>query len=107
MVVAAGMIGSFMLLKVAEDKVGTAQKKKYKSYFLAEELRQSSDDLTRLGRAYVTTADEKYEQQYFDILEIRNGKSRGQLGIIAFTGISLRSVWKNRAPTSSPNRLKI
>ena len=44
------------------------------SYLLADELRQSSDDLTRLGRVYVTTGDVKYEKQYFDILDIRNGK---------------------------------
>ncbi len=44
------------------------------SYLLADELRQSSDDLTRLGRTYVLTGDEKYEKMYFDILNIRNGK---------------------------------
>lgn len=44
------------------------------SYLLADELRQSSDDLTRLGRTYVITGDEKYEKMYFDILNIRNGK---------------------------------
>ncbi|MEH6348136.1 MAG: methyl-accepting chemotaxis protein [Bermanella sp.] len=44
------------------------------SYLLADELRQSSDDLTRLGRTYVLTGDEKYEKMYFDILDIRNGK---------------------------------
>jgi methyl-accepting chemotaxis protein len=37
-------------------------------------LRQSSDDLTRLARTYVVTGDAKYEQQYMDILDIRNGK---------------------------------
>jgi methyl-accepting chemotaxis protein len=41
---------------------------------LADELRQSSDDCTRLGRTYVTTANAKYEKQYFEILDIRNGK---------------------------------
>jgi methyl-accepting chemotaxis protein len=47
---------------------------RYKSYQSADELRQSSDDLTRLGRTYVITADEKYEKMYMDILDIRNGK---------------------------------
>jgi methyl-accepting chemotaxis protein len=41
---------------------------------LADELRQSSDDLTRLARTYVVSGDAKYEQQYMDILDIRNGK---------------------------------
>lgn len=50
---------------------------RYKSYQAADELRQSSDDLTRLGRTYVVTGDEKFEKMYMDILDIRNGiKSR-------------------------------
>ena len=47
---------------------------RYHSYVLADELRQSSDDLTRLARTYVVTGDERYERQYMDILDIRNGK---------------------------------
>ena len=47
---------------------------RYRSYQAADELRQSSDDLTRLGRTYVITADDKYEKMYMDILDIRNGK---------------------------------
>lgn len=35
---------------------------RYQSYLLADELRQSSDDLTRLGRTYVITKDPAYEQ---------------------------------------------
>lgn len=46
---------------------------RYHSYQAADELRQSSDDLTRLGRTYVVTGDEKYEKMYMDILDIRNG----------------------------------
>ncbi len=46
---------------------------RYESYQAADELRQSSDDLTRLGRTYVLTGDEKYEKMYMDILAIRNG----------------------------------
>ncbi len=47
---------------------------RYKSYLLADELRQSSDDLTRLARTYVVTGDASYEQQYWDVLAIRNGE---------------------------------
>ncbi len=43
------------------------------SYQLAEELRQSSDDLTRLARLYVVTGDPKYEQYYWDVIAILNG----------------------------------
>ena len=46
---------------------------RYQSYQAADELRQSSDDLTRLGRTYVVTGNEDYEKMYMDILAIRNG----------------------------------
>lgn len=51
-----------------------AYESRYISYQLADELRQSSDDLTRLARTYVLTGDNKYEEQYWNILDIRNGK---------------------------------
>lgn len=55
------------------------QANRYDSYLLADELRQSSDDLTRLARTYVLTGDSKYENMYWDILKIRNGeKARPQ-----------------------------
>ncbi|HEX2653638.1 MAG TPA: methyl-accepting chemotaxis protein [Xanthobacteraceae bacterium] len=47
---------------------------RYISYVLADELRQSSDDLTRLARTYAVTGDARYEDQYMQILDIRNGK---------------------------------
>lgn len=47
---------------------------RYHSYQIADELRQSSDDLTRLARTYAVTGDEKYEKMYMDILAIRNGE---------------------------------
>lgn len=47
---------------------------RYYSYQLADELRQSSDDLTRLARTYVITGDPLYKEIYQDILEIRNGE---------------------------------
>ena len=48
---------------------------RYESALLADELRQSSDDLTRLARTYVATGEEKWERQYFEVLDIRNGKA--------------------------------
>ncbi|MEK7483662.1 MAG: methyl-accepting chemotaxis protein, partial [Planctomycetota bacterium] len=47
---------------------------RYQSYLRADELRQSSDDLTRLARTYVVTGDAKYEKMYWDILKIRKGE---------------------------------
>jgi methyl-accepting chemotaxis protein len=65
---------TFYLLSEASESLTTAQLTRYKSYLLADELRQSSDDLTRLARTYVITGDNKYETQYWDVLAIRNGQ---------------------------------
>jgi methyl-accepting chemotaxis protein len=60
--------------KQASGRVEATELRRYQSYLYADELRQSSDDLTRLVRAYVATGDVQYEKQYFDILAIRNGQ---------------------------------
>jgi len=41
---------------------------------LYAELRQSSDNLTRCARAYAATGDPRYEQDYRDVLAVRNGE---------------------------------
>ena len=41
---------------------------------LAEEMRQSSDDLTRFARLYATTGETKYKTAYDLIVDIRAGK---------------------------------
>jgi methyl-accepting chemotaxis protein len=64
---------SFWFYTNLQVGVSQAQENRYVSYLLADELRQSSDDLTRLARTYVVTGDAKYERQYNDILGIRNG----------------------------------
>lgn len=74
LVAAAFLVTSFSLFRLSQNEIRDAHTSKYQSFLLADELRQSSDDLTRLGRTYVTTANAKYEKQYFDILAIRNGK---------------------------------
>ncbi|MBW1250800.1 methyl-accepting chemotaxis protein [Pseudomonas tolaasii] len=52
-----------------------ASENRYQSYLLSGELRQSSDDLTRLARTYAVTGDAEYEREYLQILDIRNGKA--------------------------------
>ncbi len=61
-------------LNATSEQVAQAHLSRYNSYLLADELRQSSDDLTRLARTYVVTAEPKYAQQYADIIDIRNGE---------------------------------
>jgi methyl-accepting chemotaxis protein len=42
---------------------------------LADELRQSSDDLTRFARSYAATGDDGYKNRYQAVLDIRNGRA--------------------------------
>ena len=51
-----------------------AHESKFVSMVLANELRDASANLTRTARTFVVTGDKKYEQEYFDILAIRNGE---------------------------------
>jgi methyl-accepting chemotaxis protein len=70
----AAVIATSRWIEAAQAKLEAAHTRQYNSYLLADELRQSSDDLTRLARTYVVTGDPSYESQYMDILAIRNGQ---------------------------------
>ena len=56
----AGLIGSLWGYAGAADDVTGAYDQKYKSYLLADNFRQSSDDLTRLVRTYAETGDPSF-----------------------------------------------
>src|SRR5688500_8339311 len=65
----------FIALRFFEQqKLGNAYQLRYKSYLLADEFRQSSDDLTRMARSYVATGDPRFKQIYMSILAIREGE---------------------------------
>ena len=55
-------------------KLEDAYQMQYKSLILAQELRQSSDDLTRMARTYVITGKDMFEEQFKTVLDIRNGE---------------------------------
>jgi PAS domain S-box-containing protein len=61
-----------MMIAGQQDLADT-ENRRYQSYKIADELRQSSDDLTRMARTYVATGNPIYENYFRDILEIRNG----------------------------------
>jgi methyl-accepting chemotaxis protein len=61
-------------LQQANGQISAAHQQRYLSYRLADELRHSSDDLTRLARTYVVSGEARWEQQYNEILDIRSGK---------------------------------
>ena len=73
-VAALCLVVSWMFYSEQQEAVTAAQKSRYESYLLADELRQSSDDLTRLARTYVVTGDPAYEAQYLDVVAIRGGE---------------------------------
>ena len=58
----------------SEKVVDRANDQRHLSLLLAYELRQSSDDLTRMARLYVVTGNPLYKEYYQDILDIRDGK---------------------------------
>jgi C4-dicarboxylate-specific signal transduction histidine kinase len=62
-------------LRTVDTRVVDAQERQLSTYKLADELRQSSDDLTRFARAYAATGDDRFERYYWRILDIRNGVS--------------------------------
>lgn len=65
----------FFLYVRSEKAIDTANDLRIKSYFLMDELRQSSDDLTRMARSYVATNNSIHKDHYEEIIAIRNGKS--------------------------------
>ncbi|GMW02467.1 MAG: hypothetical protein AMXMBFR84_36030 [Candidatus Hydrogenedentota bacterium] len=50
------------------------EERKYDSLRLALELKQSSDDLTRMARFYARTGDPRFEEYFRTIVAIRDGK---------------------------------
>ena len=79
-----GLIGAVLALSVAAvaaflmiDGNGTeirdSERERLTTYMLADELRQSSDDLTRMARLYTVTGDARYRDYFERILDIRNG----------------------------------
>ena len=66
---------SLVLYINAENEVVRAYSQQLNSFKLAEELRHSSDDLTRMVRTYIVTGEPIYKQHFQEILDIRNGKS--------------------------------
>ena len=65
---------TFGLYIYSEIQVNQANELRLHSFQLADELRHSSDDLTRMVRSYIVTGNPRYKQHYQEILAIREGK---------------------------------
>ena len=70
----SALVGVFVLYVQAEGQIAEANQQRFQMRALSAELRQSSDDLTRMVRAYVLTGDERYKKHYQEVLDIRDGK---------------------------------
>lgn len=65
---------AFAVYVWSERKIVRAYEQRERSFLLAEELRQSSNDLTKMMRSYVVTTDPVYIEHYQSILDIRDGR---------------------------------
>ena len=68
------LIVLFYMMNMHSENLNNAVEKRFSMLQVADKLRQSSDDLTHFARTYTITNDKKFRQQYFDTLDIRNGK---------------------------------
>lgn len=65
---------TFAVYVYTEKLTDAANQEREVSYQLADQLRHSSDDLTRMVRTYAATRDVRFKTYYQNILDIRNGK---------------------------------
>ena len=69
------LLFAFGIYVFSEKQIDHAHDQRYLSHNLADQLRQSSDDLTRMARTFVVTGDLRYKKYYQEILDIRNGNT--------------------------------
>jgi phosphoserine phosphatase RsbU/P len=72
--IAGGLYVVSRALETGAD-IARAEARRYESYKLADLLRQTADDLTRMARLYVQTADERYRTYFEQIVAIRDGRA--------------------------------
>ena len=100
---ASGLVTFYNILK-NEKEIANAEFKRYESYLLADELRQSSDDLTRMARTYTVTANPRFRKYFNRILDIRDGKTSRPAG---YSGIYWDFVTATGIYPSSPADEKV
>lgn len=72
-VIVAMLMVSFLTVYYEQSNYEKSLEKRNISIGLAEELRQSSNDLTRLARTYISTGDLSYKIQFNELVAIRDG----------------------------------
>ncbi|HUM98985.1 MAG TPA: EAL domain-containing protein [Halothiobacillus sp.] len=69
------LAAAFVVYVGAEKSIDQANEHRLLSVQLAEQLEQSSDNLTRMARAYTSTGKPIFKQNYEEILDTREGKA--------------------------------
>ena len=64
----------FLAYTASEKALDATNERRLNSFLLADELRQTSDDLARMARLYVVNEDERLQRYYQGILDIRDGR---------------------------------
>ena len=71
------LVGALFLVTTLQLRGATSQaraeNRRHESFGLADSMRQSSNDLTRMVRLYVSTGDTRYRDYFNEILAIRGG----------------------------------
>jgi signal transduction histidine kinase/CheY-like chemotaxis protein/HPt (histidine-containing phosphotransfer) domain-containing protein len=73
MLLAAGLFSVTILQRDTATRRTDAEHQRVTSFRLSDQMRQSSNDLTRMVRLYVTTGEPRYRRYYDEILAIRRG----------------------------------
>ena len=73
------LFGSLGAVVRTRGRITKSEERRLRSVRLADELRQSSDDLTRMARLYVTTGEEHYKTWFHEILAIQEPENTRQL----------------------------
>ncbi|MEA2243401.1 MAG: two-component system, NarL family, sensor histidine kinase EvgS [Solirubrobacteraceae bacterium] len=73
MLLAAGLFSVTILQRDTATRRTDAERQRVTSFRLSDQMRQSSNDLTRMVRLYVTTGERRYRRYYDEILAIRRG----------------------------------
>jgi hypothetical protein len=74
-VLMAAILYVMLLIVRNESAIAAAENRRLESYKLADELRQTSDDLTRMARTYVVSGDTRYIAYFKRIVDIRDGEA--------------------------------
>ena len=69
----AAILLTLVGLIYTQQQVAESEHRRFESYRLANELHNSSNDLTRFARLFVQTGDERFAQYFQEVLGIRHG----------------------------------